>query len=365
MSLPTFAELFGRPPGISADAPGRVNLIGEHTDYSGGFVLPLAIPQRTRVELALRQDRRVRAASDNLSGEGVLEYALGEEARGRGWLDYVQGITQVLAERHPALPGFDLRAASEVPLGSGLSSSAALTIALLRALRAALALALDDVSLAKIARRAENELVGAPVGIMDQMASSLAGERAALFLDTRSLSYELVPLPPGVELVVIDSGLKHSHAGGEYRTRRAECEEAAALLGVRELRDVGEEDLGRVAALPEPLCRRARHVITENARVLRAARAIRAGDLSGLGALLDASHRSLRDDFEVSTPEIDALVRIAQAEPGVLGARLTGGGFGGSIVALARGGQGARAAARIAETYAAETGRVPAVLVPV
>ena len=365
MSIPTFAGLFGRAPDVVADAPGRVNLIGEHTDYNGGFVLPLAIPQRTRVELALRSDREVRAFSEGLASEGVVAYALGAEARGRGWLDYVQGITAVLGEGQAAMPGFDLRVASAVPLGSGLSSSAALTVALLRALRSALALTLDDVALARIAQRAENELVGAPVGIMDQMASSLAGEREALFLDTRSMSYELVPLPAGVELVVIDSGVKHSHAGGEYRVRRAECEQAAALLGVRELRDVGEDEVGRAEALPEPVGRRARHVITEDARVLRAVEAMRAGDVVGLGALLDASHASLRDDFEVSTKEIDALVAIARREPGVLGARLTGGGFGGSIVALAREGEGAAAAKRVAAAYAAETGLVPAVLVPV
>ncbi len=364
MQLPDFADLFGRAPDIVEDAPGRVNLIGEHTDYTGGFVLPLAIPQRTRVEVAIREDRLVRAFSANVPGDGTLQYRLGAEARGRGWLDYVQGTTAALASVVPELPGFELRIRSTVPLGSGLSSSAALEVALLRALRNALKIDLDDVTLARLARSAENDLVGAPVGIMDPMAANLAGERTALFLDTRSLAFERVPLPPEAELVVINSGVSHRHASGEYRVRRAECERAAALLGVRELRDVGEEDLGRLRALPEPIDRRARHVITENARVLRAVEAMRAGDLQGLGCLLDASHSSLRNDFEVSTPEVDVLVAIAQREPGVFGARITGGGFGGSIVALAAAGSGPVAAARIAASYAAETGRTPGVLVP-
>jgi galactokinase len=306
----------------------------------------------------------VRVFSANVPGDGTLQYRLGAEARGRGWLDYVQGTTQALAGVAPSLRGFEVRIRSSVPLGSGLSSSASLSVALLRGLRTALGIDLDDVTLAQLAQRAENELVGAPVGIMDPMAANLAGERVALFLDTRSLAFERVPLPEEAELVVISSGVSHRHASGEYRVRRAECERAAALLGVRELRDVGEEDLPRLRALPEPIDRRARHVITENARVLRAVAAMRSGDLKGLGELLDASHSSLSHDFEVSTPEVDVLVAIAQREPNVFGARITGGGFGGSIVALVAAGCGAVAAARIAASYAAETGRTPAVLVP-
>jgi len=365
MIVPSFAEIFGSPPEIVADAPGRVNFIGEHTDYTGGFVLPLAIPQRTKVEISIRKDQVVRAFSANVPGDGTLQYRLGAEARGRGWLDYVQGTTAALAAVCPSLPGFEVRISSSVPLGSGLSSSAALEVALLRALRRALSLDFDEVTLAKLAQRAENELVGAPVGIMDPMAANLADERTALFLDTRSLSYEQVALPAEADLVVINSGVSHRHAGGEYRVRRAECEKAAELLGVRELRDASEADLERLSSLPEPLDRRARHVITENARVLRAVEAMRAGDLQTLGDLLDASHSSLRLDFEVSTPEIDVLVSIAQREPGIFGARITGGGFGGSIVALVSAGRGAVAGARIAAAYAAETGRTPGVLVPV
>ncbi|HLL53520.1 MAG TPA: galactokinase [Myxococcaceae bacterium] len=358
----SFESLFGQAATVSARAPGRVNLIGEHTDYNGGYVLPTAIPQQTRVELAPRGDLRVRAFSANLGEQ--QEYEVAAEKPGRGWLDYVQGVTWVLAaEGHP-LRGFDLWLDSKVPLGSGLSSSAALEVALLRGLRSLFGLALDDVRLALLGQKVECDFVGAPVGMMDQMASSLAGTDAALFLDTRTMRFERVTLPPGGEIIVINSGVTHSHAGGDYRVRRAECERAASLLGVPQLRDLPEGELARAASLPEPLGRRVRHVVTENARVLAAVEALRRGDLPGLGALLDASHASQRDDYEVSVPEIDLLVELSRAEPAVYGARLTGGGFGGSIVALAKAGAGAEVARRVAERYAERSGRKPTVLVP-
>jgi galactokinase len=363
----SFVDLFGRSPEVRADAPGRVNLIGEHTDYSGGFVLPLAIPQRTRVELAKREEPRVRAWSANFApiepGE-IEEYRLGEEEPGHGWIDYVQGITEVLRNEGYVLGGFDLRVESDVPPGSGLSSSAALEVAVLRALREVFHLDLDDVHLALAGQKAENDFVGAPVGIMDQMASNLADETTALFLDTRSLHYEKVPLPAEAELLVIDSGISHRHSTGEYRTRRRECEAAAELLGVPQLRDLGLQDLWRLGTLPEPLDRRARHVITENARVRSAVAALRERDLPRLGKLLDASHESLRNDFEVSLPEIDRLVELAKTEPDVYGARLTGGGFGGSIVAVTRRGAARTAGERTAKRYSEEIGKKATVLVP-
>ncbi len=368
-----FAELFGRPSEIVAEAPGRVNLIGEHTDYNGGYVLPLAIPQRTHAALARAatragadagpESRLVRAWSAE-KPRPIAEYVLGEEAPGRGWLDYVQGVTWALAQDGFALGGFDLRVDSTVPVGGGLSSSAALEVALLRALRLAFGLDLDDVRLALVGQRAENGFVGAPVGVMDQMAASLAATGEALFLDTRDLTFERVPLPAAAELAVIDSALPHRNAGGEYRRRREECERAAGLLGVPQLRDVGAADLPRVAALPPPLDRRARHVVTEDERVPAAVAAMRAGDLSRLGELLDASHRSLRDDFEVSTPEVDLLVALARGEPGVHGARMTGGGFGGAVVVLAERGAARAAAERAARAYHEKTGRAGRVLVP-
>ena len=360
-----FRARFGRPPRLTASAPGRGNLIGEHTDYNGGFVLPSAIPQRTHVALAPRDDDLVCVASANVPNADAAEtYRLRGETPGRGWLDYVQGVTAALRAAGLALRGFDAYVASRVPLGSGLASSAALEIALLRALRLALDLRLDDVTLALIGQRAENDFVGARVGIMDQMAASLADAGTALFLDTRSLAYERLPLPASAELIVVDSGVEHAHAVGDYNTRRAECERACALLGVAQLRDVGLAALDRITALPPPLDRRARHVVTEDARVLAAVSALRAGDLDALGALFVASHASQRDDYEVSVPQIDLLVALAAREPAVHGARLTGGGFGGSVVMLARRGQARAAAERIAAAYAAATGETPTVLLP-
>lgn len=363
-STPEFQELFGRESIVTADAPGRVNLIGEHTDYNGGYVLPMAIPQRTRVEIGTRIGTLVRAWSADVKEPRIEEYRLGEETPGRGWLDYVQGVTQVLQQSGYHLRGFDLRITSEVPLGSGLSSSAALEVSLLRGLREAFGLEIDDVEIALAGQKAENDFVGAPVGVMDQMAASLGDEGKALFLDTRTLRFERVPLPAGAELVVIDSGVSHSHAGGEYRVRRQECEQAAELLGFRQLRDLDNQDLWRLVALPEPLDRRARHVITENARVRSAVAAMQEGDLERLGKLLNLSHQSLRDDYEVSIPEIDLLVDLAQKEPDVYGARITGGGFGGSIVIVARAGAGRRIGERLVEEYGRRTQRKATLLVP-
>jgi galactokinase len=341
-----------------------VNLIGEHTDYNGGFVLPTAIPQQTRVDLSPHPDMAVHAASANLPQEGT--YRLGAEARRGDWLDYVQGVTWALRE-HGLAPttGFDLHVESDVPLGAGLSSSAALEVALLRAIRDAFDLTgLTDVRLAQLGQIAENDFVGARCGIMDQMAASLADQSAALFLDTRSLEYRRVPLPAQADLVVIHSGVSHGIAGGEYNVRRAQCEAAAAQLGVAQLRDLTMQDLSRVDRLPEPLCRRARHVVTEDERVLAAVAAIDRADLPALGALFEASHASMRDDFEVSAPEVDQLVELAQADPGIYGARMTGGGFGGSVVMLARRGTGGDAGARIARSYRERSGQSPTLLVP-
>jgi galactokinase len=332
-----FADLFGRASQATASASGRVNLIGEHTDYNGGFVLPMVIPQRTHVALARRDDGAVRCASLQMDA-GIALLRLGEEARSGTWTDFVAGVTQALARAGHAIAGFDVGIDSEVPIGSGLSSSAALEVALLRGLRELFRLAIDDVAIARLGQRAENDL------------------------DTRTLAFERVPLPAGIEVLVIDSGIRHRHSAGEYRTRRAECDRAAELLGVPQLRDLAEADLGRAASLPPTLVRRVRHVVSENARVLQALAALRAGDAVRLGALMDASHLSMRDDFEISLPEIDRLVELARAEPGVLGARMTGGGFGGAIVALGRPGTAARVP-RIAEGYRRDTGQDASLLV--
>jgi len=349
---------------VTATAPGRVNLIGEHTDYNGGYVLPIATPQGTTAIIERRDDLRVTATSENVPpSERRIEYTLGREERTGAWGDYVAGVTAALREDGFAFGGFDASISSTLPLGGGLSSSASLEVALLRAIVREFALPLDPVSIAQVAHRAETGLVGAPVGIMDQMAASLAGTDAALFLDTVTLAFERLPLPAGTGLIVIHSGVVHRHANGEYRVRRRECEEAARRLGVGMLRDATEATVA-AAALPPPLDRRARHVVSENERVLHARDALRRGDAAALGALMNASHASMRDDFEVSTREIDALVEIAQSAAGVYGARLTGGGFGGSIVALAQEESAAATAEHIAHAYAKQTSQQPAVLIP-
>jgi galactokinase len=363
-TAPSFVSLFGSEPRVRTSAPGRVNLIGEHTDYNGGYVLPTVIPQRTIVELAPRGDGRVRAWSASVPARGPAEYTIGREQKRHAWVDYVQGVSWVLARAGFRAGGADARIESGVPLGSGLSSSAALLVALLRAFREAFSLGIDDLALARLAKEAENDFVGAPVGIMDQMAVTLASDGQALFLDTRSMDYVLVALPPGAELIVVNSGVAHNHAKGDYRTRRAECEQAARDLGVGELRDLDVADLPRLERLPDPLGRRARHVVTENERVRAAVRAMRAGDLAALGELFYASHASMRDDYEVSIPEIDRLVELARGEAEIYGARLTGGGFGGSVVMLARTGTARGVSGRIAAAYAQQTGRTATVLVP-
>jgi len=358
-----FERRFRRAPECACCAPGRVNLIGEHVDYNGGSVLPTVIPESARVAIAAREDQEVRFASVEAGGE-IERYVLGREEPRGSWVDYAQGATRLLAVEGHRFTGFDAVVGSDVPIGSGLSSSAALLVALLRALRERFQLALDDVALARLAQRAENEFVGARVGVMDPMASSLGRAGQALLLRTKDLAYRYVPIPDAVELIVVDSGQEHRNAGGAYNRRRAECEEAARRLDVPLLCDLPVASWGRLAGLPPPLDRRARHVVTENERVHAAVAALEAERLEELGALLDASHRSLRDDYEVSTPEIDLLVRGLREQDGVVGARLTGGGFGGAVIAVARRGAGAAAAREGAAAYARATGLRPTVVVP-
>lgn len=323
----SFKEVYGFAAQVSAQAPGRVNLLGEHTDYNEGFVLPTAIAQTTTVEAAPSPDRdhHLHAARLDLQ----LKHTPGA-ALPVGFARYVLGCLMLLEER-----GFDVRPLalhidSEVPIGAGLSSSAALEIALLRAVRRLWQLPLDDVELALIGQQAEIRFAHVNCGIMDQMACSLADPEHMLFLDTRSLERRLLPYPADAEIVVIDSGIPRALAGSAYNQRRTECEQAAKLLNVAALRDVG--DVADLASLPAPLNRRARHVVTENARVLQAA----TPDITAaqFGALMNASHASLRDDFEVSVPGLDELVTLLQNHEAVYGARLTGAGFGGACVAL-------------------------------
>jgi galactokinase len=270
----------------------------------------------------------------------------------------------VLRDHGIEVEGFDVWIASTIPVGGGVSSSAALCVSLLRGLRALQRLDLDDHAIARLAQRVETDFVGAPVGIMDQMACSLGAPGEALFIDTGAIAYERIPWPAGVELVVIDSGVSHQHAGGGYVDRRRESFAAAEALGVSRLRDVGIADLPRIAQLPDVQARRARHIVTENQRVLDTVAALRAGDLPAVGALFAASHASMRDDYEITTPEIDRLVAIGQADPSIYGARMTGGGFGGAVVMLARAGDGRAAAERIVRAYEAEVRRRAGILSP-
>jgi galactokinase len=335
-----------------------VNLIGDHTDYNGGFVMPVGVNRSAHVELALNTNREVQVWSAQFSGDqGPLTYQLGQERRRNDWADYVQGITYVLRLQGVHVPGFSAWIDSSVPPGSGLSSSAALEMALLSALAPKLGISTDPATLALLGQRAENEFVGAPVGIMDQLAALLATPGAVLFIDTRDLAWETIPLPSAVTLIVMDSGIRHRIAGGEFGHRRSECEQAAALLGVGQLRDVSLAEIDRIDRLPEPLRRRARHVITEDARVLAMRAALKQQDLSRCGELIRESHRSLSMDYQVSLPEIDLMVHIAERHPGVLGARLTGGGFGGAVLVLALHTQRDEIPRFISEQFYRETGR--------
>jgi galactokinase len=354
----TSAEtFFGGAPEACAEAPGRVNLLGEHTDYNDGFMLPVATPQRTGVALAHSQDDQHHLYSGTLDGN--VSFAAKGGSAPQGFGSYIEGCIRLVEALGVEIPPLRVFVTTDLPVGSGLSSSAALEVATLRALRQLLGFELDDVKLAQIAQRAEIDYAHVNCGIMDQMASSLCDEKHMLFIDARSLEHRLVELPPGTELIVIDSGVPRTLAASKYNERRAECEEASRKLGVKALRDV--TDPQRVEQLPEPMRRRARHVVLEDLRVLEAAKGVPA---ERFGELMNASHLSLRDDYEVSIPELDKLVAALQAAPGVLGARLTGAGFGGACVALCRAGQ-ARAAAETALSNYNKEGRKGRILIPV
>ena len=333
----TFRERTGRDPDGVWAAPGRVNLIGEHTDYNDGFVLPVAIDRQVAVAAGRRSDDRLTAVSHQ-AGEPVdvgLD-AIGPGGPG-GWAAYTTGVAWVLRELGVSVGGTDLVFDGNVPGGAGLSSSAALECATAVALDELWDGRLDRQALALAGQRAENEVVGAPVGAMDQMASMLGRRDHALFLDTRSMEAEQIPAGlegAGLTLVVIDTRAPHANADGAYAERRASCEEAARAMGVAALRDVSPEQLDAARdRLGGHLYRRARHVVTENARVLEAVDLLRRGDVGRLGRLLAASHASLRDDYEVSSRELDVAVDGA-LECGAVGARMTGAGFGGSALAL-------------------------------
>jgi galactokinase len=337
-----FTEHYQHAPRLFR-APGRVNLIGEHTDYNEGFVLPMAIDRETVVAAIPRDDRRVRAFSLNLNES--VEFDLDNPgAKKRGlWLDYLEGVAWALESSGVNLKGADLMISSDVPAGAGLSSSAALEVSAGLALASVSGQTVDHVTLALAGQRAEHEYVGTKCGIMDQLVAVMGKAGHALLIDCRSLSAEPVPLDTThAHIVICDSVVKHELSSSEYNTRREECERGVEMLrnylpGIRALRDVSVADFERYEEkLPEPIRRRCRHVVTENERTLNAADALRQGRLEEMGRLMERSHVSLRDDYEVSCAELNLLVEIAGNFHGCLGARMTGGGFGGSTVNLVR-----------------------------
>lgn len=323
------AEMFfGGAPEASASAPGRVNLLGEHTDHNDGYMLPVATPQRTEIALSRSNDGHFHFYSATLDCHVTFAQ---DSSAPPGFGSYIEGCIRLLQARGVDVPPLRVFCQTNLAVGSGLSSSAALEVATLRALRNLLGFDFDDVVLAQIAQRAEIDYAHVNCGIMDQMASSLADPDTMLFIDARTLEHRLVPLPAGTSLIVIDTGVARKLAASKYNERRSECQEAARLLGVKALRDV--TDMAAVEALPEPMRRRARHVVSDDKRVLEAI-----GGIDGVrfGELMNQCHFSLRDDYEVSIPELDALAQALRDQEGVLGARMTGAGFGGACVALCR-----------------------------
>ncbi|MEV5312677.1 galactokinase [Streptomyces sp. NPDC052610] len=336
-----FAELYGaEPEGVWA-APGRVNLIGEHTDYNDGFVMPFALPHTALAAVSRRTDGVLRLHSADVEG-GVVELRTEDlvPESDKGWTAYPAGVVWALREAGHAVTGADVHLAATVPAGAGLSSSAALEVVVALALNDLYELGLKGWQLARLCQRAENVYVGAPVGIMDQTASACCTDGHALFLDTRDLSQKQIPFDlaaEGMRLLVVDTQVKHEHSTGEYGKRRAGCEKGAALLGVDALRDIpyGELDAALERLGDEEEVRRlVRHVVTEDARVERVVALLESGDTRAIGPVLAEGHASLRDDFRVSCPELDLVVETAMAA-GALGARMTGGGFGGSAIVLA------------------------------
>jgi galactokinase len=351
-----FASQFGGPPDVVWTAPGRVNLIGEHTDYNDGFVLPFALPHRTAVAASPVDGPSWTVVSE---GVGTVSFSLDEKVG--DWGAYVAGVIWALGEAGVEAPAARLAITSDVPEGAGLSSSAALECAVLGALVDLAGADLPAGRWPRIAQRAENDYVGAPTGIMDQSASTLCRAGHALFLDCRSLDMRHIPFDIGADglaILVIDSRAPHQHAGGEYADRRRTCEAAAKALGIAALRDVDDLPAALAKLDDEVTRKRVRHVVTENQRVLDTVDVLREGDVRAVGPLMTASHASMRDDYEITVPEVDTAVEAALAA-GAYGARMTGGGFGGCVLALVDADAAARTASAVEDAFAERGFREP------
>lgn len=364
-----FATHFGGDPALVARAPGRVNLIGEHTDYNDGFVLPAAIGVETAIAARPRDDGQVHLISADQPGAPV-QFALadaGQRPETPQWSDYPRGMMAMMLSAGLPLTGADLAIAGNVPQGAGLSSSAALEVATGRAMQALAAISaetLDATRLAQLAQQAECEFVGCQCGIMDQLVSARGKAGHALLIDCRSLVTQAVAMPADMAILIVHSGVSRGLVDGHYNERRAQCEGAAKLLGVKALRDADLPMLARARGLMDDVTyRRARHVISENARVLAAAEALQRGDLARLGQLMAQSHGSMCDDFEITVPAVDDLAaRLAGLIGGEGGARMTGGGFGGAVVALLPQARLADVSAAIADQYRDPQGRPPVIM---
>ncbi len=360
----SFERVYGSKPALQVAAPGRVNLIGEHTDYNEGFVLPAAIDRHIVIGATGRSDRKVRVYSVDFDESVTFSLDDIQHDERNPWSNYERGVAWVLQQEGYTLAGMDMAIAGDVPIASGLSSSAAIEVATAYAFQCLSELELDGVRRALLCQRAENEFVGMRCGIMDQYIISLGKRGHALLIDCRSLDYQLVPIPPGCSVVVCDTKKRRGLVDSEYNTRRQECETGARLLGVRALRDVKPQEFeARQHELGEVTRKRCRHVVTEDQRVLDAVQALRDGDVALFGRLMNASHVSLRDDYEVSCRELDIMVEVAWQQEGVLGARMTGAGFGGCTVNLVHSDAAETFGRRVAEGYTAATGLVPDVYV--
>mgnify|MGYP001765708180 CR=1 FL=1 len=361
-----FHSIFRSPPDFIVRAPGRVNLIGEHTDYNEGFVLPMAIDRAVWIALRPRADRRVLVHSLDLNLSA--DFGLDSLARGENrWEEYIKGVAHELQLAHYHLTGWEGVLAGDVPRGGGLSSSAALEVATARAFASVSGFEWDALRIARIGQRAENNWLEVQTGIMDQAVSAGAKAGHAFFLDCRSLEYQHIPLPKDVAVAVMDTSTRRGLVGSAYNERREQCERAARFFGVKALRDVSVDEFNergkKKDGLDELAWKRAKHIVTENARVLKAVEAMRADDVVTLGKLFNESHASLRDDFEVTNDALNWIVEAAQARPECLGARMTGAGFGGCAVALVRRDSAEAFAQAVGAEYRARSGKEAAIFV--